>query len=140
MNYVPSQEGFRILINKYCEKFSSNSYSTEEEELSELMENFPEETLSTIQFFLEKDQTSYKEILHFMGEIFHIPTHEKRRIILEYYLLHGNTPSIRDKANISLCLLHDPLSISSLQKAIEKEKDELVKRYMGHTLESLQTI
>ncbi len=79
-------------------------------------------------------------ILRILGDLDHEQTHSYRRWLLENVLLNSKSITIKDSANIGLALMNDPQSLDSIQKAINEESSEFMKKLLKKTFIQLEKI
>lgn len=76
--------------------------------------------------------------LRTLGGMDQTSTHNYRRWVLEKLLLKGESPVVRDAANIGLSNMDDPHAIPFFKKAIDQEAIPLLQKMMRKTLVQLE--
>ncbi len=86
----------------------------------------------------EVSQDAASEALRWLGDMEHASTLHYRRWLLEKALLECTSVIVRDGANVGLAFMNDPVSIPSLEKAIEEATLPLLRETMVQTLAQLK--
>lgn len=130
-------EIFYSVTNLYFEDGMETEFSNN---VISFIMRYRKQAIDTLGQFIQDtkpDPRLVSEALYWIGEIEDHTTHRDRRILCERLLEHPS-PCVRDGAVIGLASLDDPEAIPSLEKALEQEPFESLKKYIQQAITELQ--
>lgn len=129
-----------LFYNARDETFADGMNSSFSIKLNHIIQSYGMSAISALEKVMcarDSNVTVIEEALRQIGYIDDTATHHSRLSLLEHFLKSPDA-RIRDAASIGIEAMNDPAAINSLQKAIDREQNDILRQIFKDILAQLQ--